>query len=112
MTMRAFIDKLVIVSLLFVSLEGATEVIEDVVPAGYNTGHPHELGHTVDIDNTEIDTEFDCEQCKHCCHVHSSSLSPQVSTITMTFVRIDLRIGRSAHVRNFAQAPPTPPPTI
>lgn len=109
--MRSFIGHFVIFSLLFVSLEGATDVVIDGVPHGDDASHQQEFGHPLDAHDGETsDTELDGEHCNHCCHGHTAGISATVASLSTPYVTSDRPSGNSNHVHNFAQAPPTPPP--
>lgn len=96
----------VMISVLFMSVDGAADSVTE--------GHAHGDGAIHVADNLEsnppIDTEPDDDHCERCCHGHSTSISVTVAEVTAPFVAVDQRTGRSGYVRNFAQAPPTPPP--
>lgn len=109
--MRSFWCILVMVSVLSVSLEGAADIVVDGYPHGDETSHQEEFGHSlVAHDGEQSDTELDGEHCDHCCHGHSAGVTNSIASLATPFVAADQKAGRSAHVRKFAQAPPTPPP--
>jgi hypothetical protein len=104
--MRSFWCITVMISVLFMSVDGAADSVIK--------GHAHGDGATHVADNIESnppgDTEPDSDHCERCCHGHSASISVTVAEVTAPFVTADQHTGRSGYVRNFAQAPPTPPP--
>lgn len=109
--MRSFICHYVIFSLLFVSLEATTDVFVDGVPHGDDASHQQEFGHPLDAHDGEASAaELDDDHCEHCCHGHSASMTAQVAALAAPILCHDYGIGRSTRIRNFAQAPPTPPP--
>ena len=111
--MRALICKLMMLSLLFVSLEGVADVVIDGIPHGDESSHQAEFGHPLDNHDGKVsDTELDGEHCEHCCHGHSSVMTAPVVSLQTPVLLRDLRVARSPFVHNFAQAPPTPPPNI
>lgn len=80
-------------------------------------GHPHGDGVVHELDSGQLnsqdqtaDSDRDSDHCERCCHGHTASITSQVASVTQSSLDGDLHIQRSPHVRNFAQAPPTPPP--
>lgn len=110
--MKSFWCTLVSISVLFVRLEGAADLLVDGLPhADDVVSHESEFGHSLEAhEDGTSNGELDDEHCKHCCHGHSPGVTGQFTSLTTSFVARDHTVGRSAHVRNFAQAPPTPPP--
>ncbi len=109
--MRSFICYFVIFSVLFVGLESAADVVMDGYPHGDDTSHQEEFGHQLDAHEVGTpDRELDGDHCDHCCHGHSTSIAAQISSIAQPCVADEHFTGRSDHIRNLAQAPPTPPP--
>ncbi len=98
----------IMISMLFMSVDGAADLV--------NQGHPHgdSAVHQVsNLDATEKAQTADSEgdHCERCCHGHTASMTTQIVSMNTAPMNSDSRIARSPHVRNFAQAPPTPPPT-
>ena len=95
----------VMISVLFMSVDGAADSVTE--------GHAHGDGaiHVTDnlASDPPSDTDPDSDHCEQCCHGHSASMSATLASVTTPFVTADQRTSRSAYVRNFAQAPPTPP---
>ena len=109
--MRFLICHIVILSVLFVSLEGAADMVMDGVPHGDDTAHQSEFGHPLEEhDGSVPDSELDGDHCNHCCHGHSSTITSQVASVIAPVIASDSRAEHNNQVRNFAQAPPTPPP--
>lgn len=109
--MRSLIGQIVIVSLLFVSLEGTTDVVTDGVPHGDEVSHQSEFGHSLEKhDGSVPDSELDGDHCEHCCHGHSSTITSQLASNIAPEVSGDRLADHRNHLQNFAQAPPTPPP--
>ena len=107
--MRSFWCISVMISVLFMSVEGAADIVIK--------GHSHADGPVHQLDGSEStkpdpnsDTEGNSDHCERCCHGHTASITAQVAAIKTPFATGDHQLGRSPHVRNFAQAPPTPPP--
>ncbi len=99
------------ISVLFMSLEGAADVVMDGVPHGDDVSHQSEFGHPLeDHDGSVPDTELDGDHCQHCCHGHSSSITSQLFSFVPPMNAGDRRVDTQSDVRNFGQAPPTPPP--
>lgn len=109
--MRSSICQLIVVSLIFVSLEGAADVVTEGVPHGTDEVHQSEFGHPLKAhDGESSDTELDDEHCQHCCHGHSAAVAARFESIKTPLTSNRYRSGRSANHRDFARAPPTPPP--
>ena len=94
------------ISVLFLSVDGAADSVI--------AGHAHGSGAIHATDNPEPnsapDSELDGDHCERCCHGHTPGISATTASEKTPFAIADHRAGRSAYVRNFAQAPPTPPP--
>jgi len=97
------------ISVLFMSVDGAADVA--------STGHPHGGDpthlvdeHTVASPDVASESELDIDHCEHCCHVHTSSITGQVTIAVPVLIAGYQKVRRAPHVCNFAQAPPTPPP--
>lgn len=109
--MRSVICHFVILSVLFVGLESAADVVMDGYPHGDDASHQEEFGHQLDAhEDGSPSSELDGEHCQHCCHGHSASITGDITIAVPTLVADDPRIRRAPYVGNFAQAPPTPPP--
>jgi len=100
--MRPFIYQFVILSVLFMSAEGAFDMMID--------GHPHDDNLSQQVDtNSNTDTEQDATHCEHCCHGHLVSIGVQHASMALVYVTGHQRRS-TPHVLNHDQAPPTPPP--
>ena len=109
--MPSFVCQIVIFSLLFVSIEGAADVVLDGVPHGSDSSHLEEFGHLLNAHDGEIpDKVLDGEHCEHCCHGHSVSIVMNVACIPMPASGSSPELSHSDFVLSLAQAPPTPPP--
>lgn len=109
--MRMFIGYLVIFSVLFVGMESAADVVVDGYPHEDITTHQAEFGHQLDAhEDGTPDRELDGEHCNHCCHGHSTGIATSIFAMTPIASTDQPHAGRSDHMRNLAQAPPTPPP--
>ncbi len=109
--MRSLICQFLILSLLFVSLEGATDVVVDGVPHGNDTSHQEEFGHVLEAhQGDKSDTELDGDHCEHCCHGHTVSATTQLASIATPLNGREHQATCSSYVPNLGQAPPTPPP--
>jgi len=108
--MRRFLYHFVMLSVLFMSLDGAADITI--------TGHPHgdDPAHQIDTlksssAETPADSDLNLDHCDHCCHGHGANIITQVTSITSVSNAGDQLDGCSRLVDNLAQAPPTPPPT-
>jgi len=98
-----------IVAMLFVSMEGAMDSVDDA--SFHQTHHAH----SGDVDNQWFPNsdgdDHDGESCEHFCHAHVVALTTQLSLPGLPKFRqyapssVRRLISRSA-------APPTPPPNI
>ncbi|MFQ5609429.1 MAG: hypothetical protein ACE5F8_04080 [Woeseiaceae bacterium] len=106
--MRDVILKSVIVAMLFVTMEGMAEPVDDA------TFHQTHHAHADDGDGWYPDSDgsqHESEACEHFCHVHVIALTSQISVPELP------RIGGSVLAPSIravtrSTAPPTPPPNI
>ena len=109
--MRSFLCKLAILSFLFVSIEGATDVVEDGMPHGDASTHLQEFGHSLDAHEGEIsDAELDGEHCEHCCHGHCFSITTSVLTTSEQHPFRGVQLPYADQLEVLVHSPPTPPP--
>jgi len=107
--MRSFWCISVMISVFFMGMDGAVDVA--------STGHAHDgdatnlVGeHTAASPDSAPVSDPVIDHYEHCCHGHMSSITGHVIFPVPTLIAGDQRMGIAPHVRNFAQAPPTPPP--
>ena len=109
--MRHFLSNLALLSFLFMSIEGAADVVVDGIPHGGHDSHLEEFGHALDAHGGELsDTELDGDHCDHCCHGHSSEIAE--SDLVSKFSS-SVRGGpafQDEPLPDFLLTPPTPPP--
>jgi len=107
--MRDGILKLFIVSMLFVSMEGVADSVDEV--SFHQTHHAHvdSSGDQWFPDSDGGDHEG--ESCEHFCHAHVVALATQVSLPSMPMFRHDIP-ALAAHSSSRSTAPPTPPPNL
>ena len=104
--MRDVILKSVIVAMLFVTMEGMADPVDE------STFHQSHHAHADDGDQWFHDGDsdnHDGEACEHFCHVHLVALTSQTSIPELP------KIGSSVHTPSIrsvtrSTAPPTPPP--
>ncbi len=120
---RTSVSHLLILALLFISMEGAMDSVAGVHPHGDEYGHhiSRDAGAlttliepTASNSNTGslIDDKSDGEHCQHCCHGHASSISTQHdSNISDHPSRPPFHFFQ-AQLLSLAQAPPTRPPNV
>jgi hypothetical protein len=106
--MRSMIVISVIASLLFGSVEGMAEPVDD------STFHQAHHVHADDVDQWYHDNDgddHDGEACEHFCHVHVVALTPDISAPTLQGYKSYPLV---SNVGSFSRsaAPPTPPPNI
>ena len=104
--MKSFWCILVMVSVLMMSVDGAADSV--------TKGHAHggDAAHVLDGGDakTTSSSEADGDHCERCCHGHTASVTASVTAATTPYSKSQHALGRSANLRSFAQAPPTPPP--
>jgi len=109
--MRNWLLKFLIVAMLFVSMEGVAEPIDE---AGFHSAH-HAHSHVDDVGDHWVpdsdSSEPDDESCAHFCHGHVVALTAQISLPGVPMTRQGAPAS-SVHCTTRAAAPPTPPPNI
>jgi len=101
--LRPLVSYLFIISILFLSVEGA------VVPVADGHQHGDTSAHLTDSDHsTSTDSE---DNCQHSCHNHTSCFSQQLIAISDNIISQQFSF-YDLQVTNLAQAPPTPPPNV
>ena len=111
--MRGFLTNLALLSFLFVSIEGAADVVVDGLPHGDSVSHQQEYGHGLEVHGGELsDAELDGDHCDHCCHGHSSSISHSHFLDALSDSGKQVRDSRDEPLPDFLRSPPTPPPDI
>ena len=105
--MRNVILSLVIASMLFVSMEGAAEPVDD--ESFHQTHHAHadNSGNQWYPDSDGSGHESDA--CEHFCHAHVIALTAEISVPSLQKFQ-EFVATPSAHSAIRATAPPTPPP--
>lgn len=107
--MRSFWSIAVMISVLFMSVDGAADTAINGHAHGDGAYH-QDNDHPAHPDQTS-DTEGAGDHCERCCHGHTAGITSQVAAIKTPFVAGSHEPSRSPRVRNVAKAPPTPPPT-
>ncbi len=109
--MRSFWCIFVMISVLFMSVDGAADI--------ETSGHPHGDGAASLVDSQSAPTadvasnsDFDIDHCEHCCHGHTFSIVGQVTVVLPPMIETDLQVAIAPQVRHSAHAPPTPPPNV
>jgi hypothetical protein len=107
--MRAGILTLLIVSMLFVSMEGVAESVDEASFHQAHHAHADDAGNQWYPDSDGSDHESDA--CEHFCHAHVIAVTAQISLPSMqTFQQFGPTPSAFAVTR--AIAPPTPPPNV
>ncbi len=106
--MRSFWCILVMISVLVMSVDGAA----DSVTKGHAHGGDaaHLLDGSDDHQTSSSEAEADVDHCERCCHGHTASVTATVAAAITPYSKSEHARSRFVYVRNFAQAPPTPPP--
>jgi hypothetical protein len=105
--MRFFVCVTIILSMLFLSLDGAIDIASE--------GHPHEdAAEPVDADAVAAaepgeDTDTEHNHCEHCCHGHVSSIVVQLPSMPFHATATGFSPPVAFSFRH-SKAPPTPPP--
>ncbi len=106
--MRDVVLKIVIAAMLFVTVEGTAEAIDET--SFHQTHHAHtEDGTEWFPDSDGSDHEGDA--CEHFCHTHVVALTPQVSLPVLPKSRSLLQV-LPVNAAGRAPASPIPPPNI
>ena len=106
--MRDLILKSVIVAMLFVTMEGMAEPIDE------ETFHQTHHAHADDADQWFHDGDSDDHEggaCEHFCHVHVVALTSQSSIPDLPMIGGSV-LTPSIRALTRSPAPPTPPPNI
>lgn len=74
----------------------------------HGEGHSHILNSD---DSAAHETENSESDCQHCCHGHTSSVTGGYLAINIDLVSPKVSFYHP-YISNFAQAPPTPPPSV
>ena len=103
--MRSFWCILVILSVFYMSVDAAADSV--------SKGHAHggEAAHLLD-DSLDEKSDAENDHCERCCHGHTASLTMDLASALDPLATSDHGLVGYVHVRNFGQAPPTPPPTV
>ena len=105
--MHDVILKLFIASMLFVSVEGVAESVDDA--SFHQTHHAH----ADDADNQWFpdsdDSDHESDACEHFCHAHVIALTAEISVPSLQMFQ-EFVAAPSAYSAIRATAPPTPPP--
>ena len=108
--MRSSVCHFLIFFLLYVSVEAAADVVEDVLPHGDPAAHLVEFGHALDTHGGIPADELDGGHCKHCCHGHAASIAAAPGS-AVAIPGDDSRIpGLAVMVPRYSRTPPVPPP--
>jgi hypothetical protein len=107
--MRDATLKLLIAAMLFVSMEGVAESVDDA--SFHQTHHTHvdDVGNQWFPDSDGSDHESDA--CEHFCHAHVVALIMQATLPDMQKFQLFVPASAPQSVTR-ATAPPTPPPNI
>ncbi len=105
--MHNWVLKLVVVSLLFVSIEGVAESVDDA--SFHQTHHVHADGPGNQWFPDSDDSDHEGAACEHFCHAHVVAVTAQVSLPNMPKFRQFVPAPSACSVTR-ATAPPTPPP--
>ena len=105
--MRTGILTLFIASMLFVSMEGVAESVDDASFHQTHHAHADDAGNQWFPDSDGSDHESDA--CEHFCHTHVVVVTAQVSLPSLQKFQQFVSVPATCSVTR-ATAPPTPPP--
>ena len=112
MIMSLILPRILILSLVFVSLEAMSDLDIGDLLHNDDQSHVEEFGHGLSSHGSELsDEELDGVHCQHCCHGHCAA------TTTPTVVSTDQQSANRVpgyYRRHASQilVPPTPPPNV
>ena len=107
--MRFFVCITIILSILFLSLDGAIDIASQ--------GHPHEdAAELVDAGSVAAkipggDTDTEPDHCEHCCHGHVANIVVQLPSMPFYATATGFSAPIAFSLRH-SKAPPTPPPNV
>ena len=107
--MRDQILKLLIASMLFVSMEGVADSVDEASFHQTHHAHVEDAGDQWFPDSDGSDHEGD--SCEHFCHAHAVALTAQVALPSMLMSRSPVPV-LPEHTVTRNTAPPTPPPNL
>jgi hypothetical protein len=107
MQMREWIVKLVIASVLFVSMEGFADAMDESRFHQTHHAHADNGGNQWFPDSDGVDHSGDA--CEHFCHAHAVALADQLSFEGLPKFRTFMPM-HTARPITCGAAPPTPPP--
>ena len=107
--MHNWVLKLVIASLLFVSMEGFADYVDETSFHQTHHAHADEAGAEWFPDSDGSDHEGDA--CEHFCHAHAVALAGQITLLNVSMSRSFVPT-LPAHTVDRSSTPPTPPPNI
>lgn len=106
--MRFWILHLLVATMLFASMEGVAETVDDEIFHQTHHAHVDDLNQWCpDSDSYERDSE----NCEHFCHAHAIALISHEPAPQLAPSRY-FEVARSTESRKRYTAPPTPPPNI
>lgn len=107
--MKAYVSHFLVLAVFIMGIESSTDMANDGHPLDGKGSHHNEVMHESSSD-PGADSEPDRENCEHCCHGHSFSVTVRSFAASVTFSRLAMN-NRNGHVFIAQpQAPPTPPP--
>jgi len=105
--MRNATLKILIAAMLFVSMEGVAESVDDASFHQTHHAHADDSGNQWYPDSDGSDHESDA--CEHFCHAHAIALTAEISVPSLQQFQ-EFVATPSAYSASRATAPPTPPP--
>ena len=107
--MRNGILKFLIATMLFVSMEGVAESVDDASFHQTHHAHTDDSGSQWFPDSDGNDHEGDA--CEHFCHAHAVALTAQITLPNVSMSRSFVST-LPAHTVTSGTAPPIPPPNL
>ncbi len=107
--MNTYVSQFLILAMLVMGIESSTDMANDGHPLDGKGSHHNEVMHESSSD-PGADSEPESENCEHCCHGHSFSVTIRSIGASIAFTHQAMNIFDDHLFIAQSQAPPTPPP--
>ena len=109
--MRHYLSNLTLVLFLFVSVEGAADMVVHGLPHDHSIIHEKTHDHSADeLEGEHVHADSDGLHCDHCCHAHFSSIAHlHAISFSVEHSGETMELSDDA-MPEFLITPPTPPP--
>lgn len=107
--MRTYVNHFLVLAVLVMGIESSADMANGGHLLDSEGSHHNEVMHE-SSSNPGVDSEPDRENCEHCCHGHSFSVTVRSIAASVTFSRLAMiNLDGQVFIAQ-PQAPPTPPP--